>query len=68
MTLPDGSTEPRPDEPAGSYSPYAVPLSVLLAGAYVAATEQVQFHPVSQWAEMPGVAHAGDGDGDGDGE
>lgn len=40
---PDEPTERRARTPAAS--PYAVPLSTLIAGAYVGATEQIEVHP-----------------------
>lgn len=49
------------------YSPYAVPLSTLLAGAYVASSEQVQLQPVSPPPEtFSGHDVGGGADGDGD--
>lgn len=48
-----GVTDPEeldlPDEVRDPFrtSPYAVPLSTLLAGAYVGVTDQVQLHPTS---------------------
>lgn len=79
MSTPADEPDMRPDidPPSGPerparYSPYAVPLSTLLAGAYVASTEQVQLQPVSSPPEtlgghdLGGGADGGGADGDGD--
>lgn len=54
--------------PVGETSRYAVPLSTLVAGAYVAVTDQVQEQPTStppKWAEGMGPIPMGDGNSDG---
>ncbi len=71
MSTPADEPDTRRDvDPATGperYSPYAVPLSTLLAGAYVASSEQVQLQPVSPPPETfsgHGVGGGADGDGD----
>jgi hypothetical protein len=71
----DDDADPRLDALRALTTPaepsrYAVPLSTLIAGAYVAVTEQVQEQPTStphDWAAGMGPIPMGDGiDGDGD--
>ena len=66
MTEPDLPDEVR-DPFRVATSPYAVPLSTLLGGAYVGVADQVQLQPVS----TPQLGHGGGGPvvgGDDDGD
>ncbi len=50
-------------------NPYAVPLATLVAGAYVAVTEQVQLQPASTFPDDIDAGFGlGGADGDGDGD
>jgi hypothetical protein len=76
MTTDQDENDPRLTElralttPPTEHSRYAVPLSTLIAGAYVAVTEQVQEQPSStphDWAAGMGPIPMGDGGHGGDG-
>jgi len=43
---------------------FGVPMSTLVAGAYVAVTQQVQLQPTSPLADDAGSGLSADGDGD----
>lgn len=50
---------PSAEQPADTQSRYAVPLSTLLAGAVVAATEYVQLQPATPIDWWTGIDHGG---------
>lgn len=69
---PEPVTSPRNEdhlagpEPAVEKSRYAIPLSTLIAGAYVAVTEHVQLQPTAPPHDWAADIDSGGGDGDSD--
>lgn len=75
MEIEDENVDPRLEElralttPVAETSRYAIPLSTLTAGAYVALADQVQEQPTapaSSWAAGMGPIPLGDANSDGD--